>query len=148
MMCPQRRHETERVDGEEILAFPRALCLGVDLDKTGVGASLVDHDSRRHRAGERGEIKVHWNSAVEFCTEVYEITPAHSLSRVFYKVVQKAEKWARPDAAAKRRGRPRAYEPGRALQQATATFWKQGYSGTSLDDLADATGMNRRSVYG
>jgi AcrR family transcriptional regulator len=62
-------------------------------------------------------------------------------------MVQKAEKSARPDAAAKRRGRPRAYKPGRALQQATATFWKQGYSGTSLDDLADATGMNRPSIY-
>jgi len=48
---------------------------------------------------------------------------------------------------AKRRGRPRAYEPEAALQRAMEAFWKRGYSGTTLDDLADATGMNRPSLY-
>jgi len=47
----------------------------------------------------------------------------------------------------KRRGRPRAYEPEVALQQAMEAFWKRGYSGTTLDDLAAATGMNRPSLY-
>ena len=47
----------------------------------------------------------------------------------------------------KRRGRPRAYDPEVALQRALETFWKSGYSGTSLDDLAAATGMNRPSLY-
>src|SRR5262245_10384503 len=47
-----------------------------------------------------------------------------------------------------RRGRPRAYDPDRALAQATAAFWDTGYSGTSLDDLSAATGMNRPSLYG
>jgi AcrR family transcriptional regulator len=28
------------------------------------------------------------------------------------------------------------------------TFWKKGYSGTSLDELSDATEMNRPSLYG
>src|SRR5262249_10307129 len=32
--------------------------------------------------------------------------------------------------------------------QATAAFWDAGYSGTSLDDLSAATGMNRPSLYG
>lgn len=49
--------------------------------------------------------------------------------------------------APKRRGRPRAYDPEVALQRALETFWKSGYSGTSLDDLAAATGMNRPSLY-
>jgi TetR/AcrR family transcriptional regulator, copper-responsive repressor len=48
---------------------------------------------------------------------------------------------------AKRRGRPRAYDPEIALQRALETFWKRGYSGTSLDDLSEATGMNRPSLY-
>ena len=47
----------------------------------------------------------------------------------------------------KRRGRPRAYDPEAALNRATEAFWKTGYSGTSLDDLAAATGMNRPSLY-
>ena len=47
----------------------------------------------------------------------------------------------------KRRGRPRAYDPEVALARAADTFWKAGYAGTSLDDLAEATGMNRPSLY-
>lgn len=50
------------------------------------------------------------------------------------------------DTEIKPRGRPRAYEPELALRQATEAFWKTGYSGTSLDDIAAATGMNRPSV--
>jgi len=45
------------------------------------------------------------------------------------------------------RGRPRAYDPEVALQSVLEAFWKRGYSGTSLDDLAAATGMNRPSLY-
>jgi AcrR family transcriptional regulator len=48
----------------------------------------------------------------------------------------------------RRRGRPRQYDPERALAKAAEVFWKQGYAGTSLDDLAAATGMNRPSLYG
>ena len=48
---------------------------------------------------------------------------------------------------APRRGRPRAYDPEAALKQATDTFWKTGYSGTSLDSISAATGMNPPSLY-
>jgi AcrR family transcriptional regulator len=58
-------------------------------------------------------------------------------------MVQK-ETW-KPEA--KRRGRPRAYDPQVALARAAQVFWKAGYAGTSLDDLAAATGMNRPSLY-
>ena len=47
----------------------------------------------------------------------------------------------------KRRGRPRAYDPDAALEQAMGAFWRSGYAGTSLDDLTAATGMNRPSLY-
>jgi AcrR family transcriptional regulator len=54
---------------------------------------------------------------------------------------------AKSDGIAKRpRGRPRAYEPQVALRQAADVFWKSGYSGTSLDDITAATGMNRPSL--
>ena len=46
------------------------------------------------------------------------------------------------------RGRPRAYDPQEALARARDTFWRNGYAGTSLDDLSEATGMNRPSLYG
>jgi AcrR family transcriptional regulator len=48
----------------------------------------------------------------------------------------------------RRRGRPRAYEPERAIGQALALFRKDGFAATSLDDLSAATGMNRPSLYG
>src|SRR5215469_4902126 len=52
------------------------------------------------------------------------------------------------DAAPKRRGRPRAYEPDVALAKALDLFRKSGFAATSLDDLSAATGMNRPSLYG
>jgi AcrR family transcriptional regulator len=58
---------------------------------------------------------------------------------------------AKPPAAAsepKRRGRPRAYEPEVALGKALDLFRTQGFAATSLDDLSEATGMNRPSLYG
>ena len=58
----------------------------------------------------------------------------------------KTQKTTRPPEARKR-GRPRAYDPDRALVSAIRAFWKTGYSGTSLDDLSAATGMNRPSIY-
>lgn len=51
-------------------------------------------------------------------------------------------------APVKRRGRPRAYEPEVALAKALDLFRKDGFAGTSLDDLSAATGMNRPSLYG
>ncbi|MCW8278116.1 TetR/AcrR family transcriptional regulator [Pseudomonas sp. PCH199] len=47
----------------------------------------------------------------------------------------------------KGRGRPRAYDPETALQQALGVFWSTGYSGASLDSIATAAGMNRPSLY-
>lgn len=45
------------------------------------------------------------------------------------------------------RGRPKQYDAQTALQLAGGVFWAKGYSGTSLDDLAAAMGMNRPSIY-
>jgi TetR/AcrR family transcriptional regulator, copper-responsive repressor len=50
-------------------------------------------------------------------------------------------------AEPRRRGRPRAYDPEAALRRAIDAFWKTGYSGTSLDEISAATGMNRPSLY-
>jgi AcrR family transcriptional regulator len=50
-------------------------------------------------------------------------------------------------AAPRPRGRPRAYDADAALGQAMLAFWRLGYSATSLEQLSDATDMNRPSLY-
>ena len=52
-----------------------------------------------------------------------------------------------PDAPRKR-GRPRAFEPEVALGKAMDTFRDGGFAATSLDDLSEAMGINRPSLYG
>ena len=47
----------------------------------------------------------------------------------------------------KRRGRPRTYNPDDALSAALKVFWYHGFSGSSLDDISAAAGMNRPSLY-
>lgn len=46
------------------------------------------------------------------------------------------------------RGRPRSFNTGATLAQATLAFWQRGYAATSMDDLSAATGLNRPSLYG
>src|SRR5579862_2690471 len=45
------------------------------------------------------------------------------------------------------RGRPRQFDIDEALQRAMLVFWRQGYRGTSLDDLTEALEINRPSLY-
>jgi len=94
-----------------------------------------------------GEKYTSMATSLVFCTISHKLTGAWLRSRVFFEMVQKSEP-AGAGAAPKRRGRPRAYNPETALQNAIEAFWQAGYSGTSLDDLSAATGMNRPSLYG
>lgn len=45
------------------------------------------------------------------------------------------------------RGRPRAFDRDEVLDRAVTTFWAKGYSRASLDDLTEAMGINRPSLY-
>ena len=50
-------------------------------------------------------------------------------------------------AEPRKRGRPRSFDKEEKLRQIMKTFWSTGFAATSLDDLSDATGLTRPSLY-
>ncbi|KAG5723435.1 hypothetical protein E4T56_gene7540, partial [Termitomyces sp. T112] len=130
-------HQAERIDGAEVRAvLQHGLGRRIDFQIGCIGAGFIERNPGRHRTGERREIKIHpgppW---------------AIQGQGLIGGMVQKE----RPPAGAgqpRRRGRPRAYEPDIALGKALDLFRTQGFAATSLDDLSEATGMNRPSLYG
>src|SRR5687767_4948989 len=46
------------------------------------------------------------------------------------------------------RGRPRSFDTDEVLDRARDVFWRHGYAGTSMDQLAAATGLHKPSLYG
>ena len=47
----------------------------------------------------------------------------------------------------RRPGRPRGFDREAALHAAMMLFWKQGFDGTSYNDLTKATGMSKPTIY-
>jgi len=45
------------------------------------------------------------------------------------------------------RGRPKNFDPEQKLEVAMELFWKQGYEGTSLNDLLNNLEISRQSLY-
>jgi TetR/AcrR family transcriptional repressor of nem operon len=44
--------------------------------------------------------------------------------------------------------RPKAFDPGEAMQEAMEAFWERGYHATSVNDLLAEMKLNRGSLYG
>lgn len=44
--------------------------------------------------------------------------------------------------------RPRAFDEHQVLERAREQFWATGYAGTRMDDIAQATGLGKGSLYG
>lgn len=52
------------------------------------------------------------------------------------------------ESASKRpRGRPRSFDTAEVLDRVRAVFMDKGFAGASLDELAEAAGLNRPSLY-
>lgn len=47
----------------------------------------------------------------------------------------------------KKIGRKKGFDPDQALDAAIEAFWAKGFDGTSIDDLTQAMGINRPSLY-
>ncbi|MCU1491361.1 MAG: TetR family transcriptional regulator [Acidimicrobiaceae bacterium] len=45
------------------------------------------------------------------------------------------------------RGRPRGFDEEEVLDVAMRLFWEHGFDGTSMSELTEAMGINRRSIY-
>jgi AcrR family transcriptional regulator len=45
------------------------------------------------------------------------------------------------------RGRPRAFDRAKALEQAMLLFWEKGFQGTAMSELTAAMGINAPSLY-
>lgn len=48
---------------------------------------------------------------------------------------------------AMKRGRPKQFDDNEVLARAMQVFWRKGYDATSLDDLVEAMGIPRQSLY-
>ncbi|MEU5079946.1 MULTISPECIES: TetR/AcrR family transcriptional regulator [Streptomyces] len=44
-------------------------------------------------------------------------------------------------------GRPKQFDPDTAVEQAMDVFWRKGYAGTTPQDLVDALGIGKGSLY-
>ncbi len=49
-------------------------------------------------------------------------------------------------SGARKRGRPRAFDPDVVLEQVLEIFWMRGFAATSLDDISAFTGVSRPSL--
>jgi AcrR family transcriptional regulator len=76
------------------------------------------------------------------CIDWYKSRPWTKAGQVIYLLIG-----MKSEIAIAPRGRPRAFDPDAALEQAMHVFWAKGYEGAALSDLTRAMRINRPSLY-
>jgi AcrR family transcriptional regulator len=148
-----RRHEAERIHAAKIgIVLQHLLRFWIDFKIARLGAGFIQGDAGCHRTGKGREVEVHGASPGVEAGVLDFYTVPHKLNAVkifICDMVQKKKNPPEPETGApKKRGRPRAFEPDVALGKAMDTFRDGGFAATSLDDLSEAMGINRPSLYG
>jgi hypothetical protein len=146
----QHGHLSHRVDEKKSLPSGNVCRVGLRVARGGAG--LVQGDARGERAGEGCEVEPMTTPEVieASCGGCVYVLDGIILGAVgvaacqvfLYNMVHKKTVHLR------RAARPAAgLRCGHCSAHAMGAFWQFGYSATSLDQLSDATDMNRPSLY-